>query len=206
MPTIHATAIMKKPESKSSSGAVYALLAVTAAIAVLGPAGLRAIGVNGTKLDVSSNWNTFNGGGGNAAVGDYNYVGYYSGPATNSMAVGSNNWIDGYPNPTDSFTAGTSNGVMGSSSVALGYVNQVDGTANIALGSHLATSYNWDSTVVVGQYNDVNEYAGTQAFTVGNGTGVSGSDYRRNAFIVLKNGDVIIPNPQGDIPMYSGSQ
>ncbi len=92
---------------------------------------------------------------------------------------------------TDSYIFGLNTSAMGNSSFAIG-------------NDLLANSY---KEIVVGTFNDTSIYQGMSAttwqitdtiFVVGNGTS---SNARSNAFIVYKNGDIIIPKAQGDVSM-----
>jgi len=206
---------MPKKIRKLNRGAI----ALVTALIAIPPIGLLAYSVyDGLSVGPNSS-----GGNGvpttsdSAAIGNTNNIGDVNGTASGSLAVGSSNLIrdttgTAYYNtalgsynsiPGDNSVAmGQVNAVYGFNSMAAGDWNSVDGSKTMALGSHLITESGWDSVVVVGQYNDESEFSGQEAFAVGNGNGVSGSpDYRTNAFVVLKNGDVIIRKPQGDISM-----
>jgi hypothetical protein len=184
---------------------------------------------NYTKLQVGSN-NTFDSGfamalGNNNSISDY-YD--YSLTSTNILAIGSSNWV--YSDPDDCrnlLLLGTSNGAEGAAnSLFVGTLNfawsytaqcLVAGNANnleqvsnsLVVGTNNDAGYtmdgamigyglsNWSSGtngVIIGRYNqDVGAL-----FTVGNG---ASSQNRSNAFVVLQNGDVIIPKRQGSILM-----
>ena len=95
-----------------------------------------------------------------------------------------------------------------SHSVVTGLGNQVEAVASATFGTALINEA--DNSLVTGRYNQEQGFAsGNQPLlVVGNGVGDANSDgdeddpgERSNALIVLENGDIIIPKPQGDISM-----
>lgn len=127
----------------------------------------------------------------NAAIGKHNYV-----DGLANLVVGNSNSLIDDDDGDFSIVGGQYNLVdNGRANLVTGALNVIDEANNSALlGTGLISDIH--ESVVVGRYN---EYAGIEAhFIVGNG---AANDQRSNAFVVLKNGDVIIPKVQGDISM-----
>ena len=136
-------------------------------------------------------------------------------PVTAIAAV----WYDNEFHASELMTVGTSNwsGFSYSSSMAVGDFNVISAYRSMAIGSDILTVTN--DSLVVGSYNDTNA---TARFVVANGEYVPGvGASRSNAFEIYDNGDalfkrddgtgntlevrgdgdIIIPAPQGDVPM-----
>ena len=161
--------------------------------------GSSAIGYNNF-----SSWWSLTAGAHNWAHEDSFAAGHTNDVKNMSGAIGMGNNVN-YDAPTQyprhSFAAGSSNVVLGNSSFASGYNNDVAADQAIALGNGLLATT--DNSTIVGKYND--DKAGV-SFVVGNGVDDSN---RSNALEVHTNGDVIVSGSlileqaQGDISMGS---
>lgn len=146
------------------------------------------------------------------AVGHYSYASGASSVAmgnsayaygATSIAVGSSVVASG----ASSFAVGSGAQAMGAQSAALGQ-SIAGGTAAVSMGSATtAAAY----SVAVGRFNKIVNIDGGAVngtgwtdtdplFSVGNGTG-SGTQQRKDAFVVYKDGRIRIDKPQGDILM-----
>lgn len=131
---------------------------------------------------------------------------------TYGFSYGFTNWVAA--NATSAMAGGQYTIANGVASAALGNYTMANGTASTSLGNN-TKAYSFAS-VAIGQYNakaptSSDEDTNTQArttwrgqdtlFVIGNGTG-SGATPRKNAFLVTKDGTIIIQK-QGDISMGS---
>lgn len=100
-------------------------------------------------------------------------------------------WAFGNIQQTDSLSFGNNVSANGNSSIGIG-----NGIQSVSF-----------QEVVVGAFNDYSAFSTPNSaswtatdpiFVIGNG---SSSSSRSNALFILKNGDIFIPKPQGDIPM-----
>lgn len=89
---------------------------------------------------------------------------------------------------------GSTNSSSGSRSLSVGWGNQITSSDAMVVGQYLNSPSAY--SLVVGRYNQTS--TGLR-FVVGNGTSTTA---RSNAFEVYSDGRVVIPTPQGDIPMY----
>ena len=127
-----------------------------------------------------------------------------------SMATGLNSIASG----STSTAIGNSTTARGSASVAMGGWTVASGAASMAMGygsianGHYSTAIGDNTTAraynsfVVGRYNDtlitssINSWSGEDPlFIIGNG---DGEDFRNNAMMVKKNGEVYFPDVYGD--------
>lgn len=139
------------------------------------------------------------------AIGAHNSVQ----DAINSMAIGHHNLIDdtGASAADESVAVGLYNNLHGYRCIAVGGHNEVKGNFSTAVGLGLQTRSSGE--VAVGRYNlppttygthNFNQSDGENIFVVGAGINATN---RRNALVVTQTGKVILPQPQGDIPMFS---
>ena len=134
------------------------------------------------------------------AIGEGNMVSSY---AKRSLAVGLDNNMNSALN---AIAVGRQNEIVGEMSASVGMFNYTTGggSKSLAVGSYL---YVWDHySLVVGQWNEnlhgpnVNvPDPGDGVFVVGNGTGITGPTRERNAFVVRRNGDVVVPSNDGTL-------
>lgn len=159
------------------------------------------------------------GGNNSGAVGGGNHMG-----AVSSFAAGYGNGVTGYYNialgqsnsiaagagfSANSLVAGYYNTATGVNGVMMGGgLNVATGTFSATFGYALANTFN--HATVVGKHNLSTGFAPANPplFVVGNGPGDLNNNNnstdpgeRKNALVVLANGDVLIPKAQGDISM-----
>ena len=128
-------------------------------------------------------------------------IGHYNRIYTGSGQV-SNQGPNGYWGESN-LAMGSENHVKGNQAVAMGLKNHVYTDNSGAVGRELILNNPaGKGGFVVGQYNDTTEYATGEdvAFVVGNGTSAHLQD-ATNALVVYHNGDVVVPERQGDIAM-----
>jgi hypothetical protein len=92
---------------------------------------------------------------------------------------------------------------VGGASTAMGSWTIANGDASVAMGQ--GTTANWYGSLVIGRWNvpsatidPTNWWDSEPVFVIGNGTD---ADHPKDAFVVKKNGEVVISKRQGDILM-----
>jgi hypothetical protein len=104
---------------------------------------------------------------------------------------------DGVNIGSNSWNATTSSNSAPEDFLMVGLYNSADNRYRVGLvGRSLIAPC--DDSLVVGDFNDPTGSSSTSVFTVANG---SSATLPKNLFEVRRNGDVIITEPQGDIPM-----
>jgi hypothetical protein len=130
----------------------------------------------------------------NSNVGNYSFASGNNVMASgdNSSALGNNNLASG----NGSMAWGQSNVASGSTSTAAGFSSDATGYSSVAVGSDLTAESGYET--VIGRWNTDYTPASTagwnsadRLFVVGNGTS---SGARRDAMVILKNGNVGIGN------------